>query len=63
MNTVTGLPAAISIYQLGEIYDIPAGVLPKIPARLPEDVTFKIGRTWMVFTDKVRQHIEAGGSL
>ena len=63
MNTVSGLPAAITLEKLGELYDISPGVLPKIPGRLPRGFTFNIGRTWMVITDKVRQHIEAGCQL
>ena len=63
MNTLANLPEAITLARLGEIYDIPSGVLLKIPGRLPKDFCFKIGRQTMVFTEKVRQHIEAGGSL
>ena len=63
MNTVAGLPEAISLERLGEIYDISPGVLPKIPGRLPKDFTFRVGRRWMLFTEKIRAHIEAGGSL
>ncbi|MBX3169287.1 MAG: hypothetical protein KF760_17920 [Candidatus Eremiobacteraeota bacterium] len=63
MNMLSGLPEAIPLAKLGELYDIPPGALAKVPDRLPKGFAFRIGRRWMVFVEKVRQHLEAGGSL